>query len=228
MVRKGGGLERLELCGHDLYRWSKDPRRPDRRESLRPARGGISRRVRAVPMVRREPRRKTGLERRGQRAAPTRTRRDEPRLARRALLGERESSPLRPTGTTPNSGIFIYHPGDGSHTRFTLLSAVGTSGYTRAAGYHGENSGYEGAVIEIGASLAEARVLRGLEIDDAANQTRLRAYYLHALEREEFEQLPPGSYRRAFLRTYAAFLDLDADLLVQEYVARYERARPRA
>ena len=82
-------------------------------------------------------------------------------------------------------------------------------------------------MIEIGASLAEARVLRGLEIDDAANQTRLRAYYLHALEREEFEQLPPGSYRRAFLRTYAAFLDLDADLLVQEYVARYERARPR-
>src|SRR5690242_2691783 len=109
MVRKGGGLERLELCGHDLYRWSKDPRRPNRRESLRPARGGISRRVRAVPMVRREPRRKTGLERRGQRAAPTRTRRDEPRLARRAPLGERESSPLRPTGTTPNSGIFIYH-----------------------------------------------------------------------------------------------------------------------
>jgi hypothetical protein len=89
------------------------------------------------------------------------------------------------------------------------------------------NSGYEGAVIDIGASLAEARVLRGLEIDDAANQTRLRAYYLHALEREEFEQLPPGSYRRAFLRTYAAFLDLDADLLVQEYVARYEHARPR-
>jgi hypothetical protein len=102
-----------------------------------------------------------------------------------------------------------------------------TSGYTRAAGCHGENSGYEGAVIDIGASLAEARVLRGLEIDDAANQTRLRAYYLHALEREEFEQLPPGSYRRAFLRTYAAFLDLDADLLVQEYVARYEHARPR-
>jgi len=82
-------------------------------------------------------------------------------------------------------------------------------------------------VIEIGASLAEARVLRGLEIDDAANHTRLRAYYLHALEREAFEQLPPGSYRRAFLRTYAAFLDLDADLLVQEYVARYEHARPR-
>ena len=82
-------------------------------------------------------------------------------------------------------------------------------------------------MIEIGASLAEARVRRGLEIDDAAKQTKLRAYYLHALEQEEFEQLPPGSYRRAFLRTYAGFLGLDAELLVEDYVARFERARTR-
>ena len=47
--------------------------------------------------------------------------------------------------------------------------------------------------------------------------------YLHALELDQFDQLPPGSYRRAFLRTYAGFLALDADLLVDEYVARYER-----
>jgi hypothetical protein len=44
-----------------------------------------------------------------------------------------------------------------------------------------------------------------------------------ALEQDQFDQLPPGSYRRAFLRTYAAFLALDADLLVDEYVARYAR-----
>lgn len=82
-------------------------------------------------------------------------------------------------------------------------------------------------VIEIGASLAQARVRSGLEIADAAKETKLREHYLHALEQEQFDELPPGSYRRAFLRTYAAFLTLDADLLVDEYVARYERTRPR-
>jgi cytoskeleton protein RodZ len=80
-------------------------------------------------------------------------------------------------------------------------------------------------VIEIGATLAQARVRRGLGLADAAKGTKLREHYLHALEQEQFDQLPPGSYRRAFLRSYAAFLALDADLLVDEYVARYEHPK---
>jgi cytoskeletal protein RodZ len=78
-------------------------------------------------------------------------------------------------------------------------------------------------LIEIGASLAQARVRLGIGFEEAARGTRLRAHYLRALEAEEFDQLPPGSYRRAFLRTYAGFLALDADSLVDEYVARWER-----
>lgn len=78
-------------------------------------------------------------------------------------------------------------------------------------------------MIEIGASLAQARVRRGLGLAEAAKGTRLGEHYLHALEQEQFDRLPSGSYRRAFLRSYAAFLALDADLLVDEYVARYER-----
>ena len=78
-------------------------------------------------------------------------------------------------------------------------------------------------VIEIGATLTQARVRRRLGLAEAAKGTRLRERYLHALEQDQFDQLPPGSYRRAFLRTYAGFLALDADLLVDEYVARYER-----
>jgi cytoskeletal protein RodZ len=83
------------------------------------------------------------------------------------------------------------------------------------------------AVIEIGASLTHARIRRRIDLAEAAKETRLRERYLHALEQEEFDQLPPGSYRRAFLRTYASFLDLDADLLVDEYVARYEHHKYR-
>jgi cytoskeletal protein RodZ len=78
-------------------------------------------------------------------------------------------------------------------------------------------------VIEIGASLAQARDRLGLGIAEAQKETKLRARYLRALEQEQFDQLPPGSYRRSFLRTYATFLGLDADLLVEQYAARYEK-----
>lgn len=78
-------------------------------------------------------------------------------------------------------------------------------------------------MIEIGASLTQARTRLGIDIAEAAQGTRLREHYLYALEKEEFDQLPPGSYGRAFLRTYAAFLNLDAELLVEEYTSRFER-----
>jgi cytoskeleton protein RodZ len=78
-------------------------------------------------------------------------------------------------------------------------------------------------VIEIGASLARARKRLGLELAEAETETKLRERYLHALEQEQFDQLPPGGYRHSFLRTYATFLGLDADLLVDEYIAQYEK-----
>lgn len=81
-------------------------------------------------------------------------------------------------------------------------------------------------MIEIGATLYEARARRGIGLPDAEKATRLRGRYLRALEEERFDQLPPGSYRRSFLRTYATFLDLDADKLVAEYAARFERHEP--
>ena len=83
---------------------------------------------------------------------------------------------------------------------------------------------WEGArVFPIGTSLREARERRGLELADVERETRVRARYLRALEEERFEQLPPGGYRRTFLRGYANFLGLDADRFVDEYAARFER-----
>jgi helix-turn-helix protein len=76
-------------------------------------------------------------------------------------------------------------------------------------------------VFEIGPSLAAARQTRGLELPDVEALTRIRANQLAALERERFDQLPGHAYARAFLRTYAAALDLDAELYVAEFEARF-------
>jgi len=72
-------------------------------------------------------------------------------------------------------------------------------------------------MIEIGASLAAARRARGLELRDAERLTCMRSRYLTALEEERWSDLPGMTYARAFLRTYANALDLDADRFVAEF-----------
>lgn len=71
----------------------------------------------------------------------------------------------------------------------------------------------------IGERLREARVLRGLDLDEIADRTKIRVPFLRAMEEERWEQLPGPAYARAFLRTYADALGLDADLVVDEYVS---------
>jgi cytoskeletal protein RodZ len=75
-------------------------------------------------------------------------------------------------------------------------------------------------MFEIGASLAAARRARGLGVRDAEELTCLRAKYLTALEEDRFEELPGRAYARAFLRTYAAALGLQADRFVAEFEAQ--------
>src|SRR5579885_2053126 len=79
-----------------------------------------------------------------------------------------------------------------------------------------------GAVFDVGASLAAARETRGLSLADAERLTCIRARYLAALERSDFDALPGRTYARAFLRTYAAALDLEPD----RFVAAFEEVVP--
>ncbi|MFL5963797.1 MAG: helix-turn-helix domain-containing protein [Gaiellaceae bacterium] len=75
-------------------------------------------------------------------------------------------------------------------------------------------------MFEIGASLAAARRERGLGVRDAEQLTCMRAKYLTALEEDRFDELPGRTYARAFLRTYAAALGLQADRFVAEFDAQ--------
>jgi hypothetical protein len=76
-------------------------------------------------------------------------------------------------------------------------------------------------VFEIGNSLREARLRQGLDYGDVELATKIRAKYIRALEDEEFEILPAGTYIKGFLRSYADFLGLDGQLYVDEYNSRY-------
>jgi len=80
-----------------------------------------------------------------------------------------------------------------------------------------------GDVFEIGNSLREERRRRKLDLSDVAAETRIRVTHLEALEQEQFDLLPPGLYRRSFLREYADFLGLDGDAFAQEYDLQFVR-----
>ena len=79
-------------------------------------------------------------------------------------------------------------------------------------------------LFEIGDTLREARSRKGLTLRDVEDGTKIRSRYIQALEGDDFEVIPGPAYVKGFLRTYAGFLDLDADLLVNEYRVRYEHA----
>ena len=76
-------------------------------------------------------------------------------------------------------------------------------------------------MFEIGPSLREARLHKGVEIPDAERATKIRAKYLRALETESFDVLPGQAYIKSFLRSYADYLDLDGQLFVDEYTSRF-------
>jgi cytoskeletal protein RodZ len=78
-------------------------------------------------------------------------------------------------------------------------------------------------MFEIGSSLREARLKRGLSPADVQKAIRIRDRYLQALEEERWELLPGDAYVKGFLRTYADYLGLDGSLYVDEYNSRYAR-----
>jgi cytoskeletal protein RodZ len=80
-------------------------------------------------------------------------------------------------------------------------------------------------VPDIGNTLREARIRRGLTIADVENVTKIRTKYLQALEENDFEVLPGPTVVRGFLRSYALFLKVDPEGLLEEYAGSYEVRR---
>ena len=78
------------------------------------------------------------------------------------------------------------------------------------------------ATDDIGGRLRRARERRGLSLHDAADQTKLSMKVLRAIERNDFDSLPPGMYRKAYIRTLAAEVGLDPTEIAAAYARRFE------
>ena len=69
----------------------------------------------------------------------------------------------------------------------------------------------------LGETLRQARLDKSVSLADAAHDTRIRRSYLEALEAEDVAALPPPVYTRGFLRTYAEYLGLNGQAMVDLY-----------
>jgi cytoskeleton protein RodZ len=69
----------------------------------------------------------------------------------------------------------------------------------------------------IGQQLRDARQERGLELSDAERATKIRVKFLEAMEADRWEDLPGPPYNRGFLSSYARFLGLDEEAVVEQY-----------
>ena len=80
--------------------------------------------------------------------------------------------------------------------------------------------------IGVGSALRRAREIRGITIDEAARDTKLRVEQLHALEGEAFDELGDPVYARAMLRTYAQYLGLKPERVLSVYAEHAEDVEP--
>ena len=69
----------------------------------------------------------------------------------------------------------------------------------------------------VGETLRRARLAKKLELQDVAAYLCIRARFLEALENGNTKELPGDAYAQGFVRSYAAYLGLDADKTVAEY-----------
>lgn len=68
---------------------------------------------------------------------------------------------------------------------------------------------------ELGQQLREARLEKGMSLDDVQEMTKIRKRYLEAIEAGDYKVLPGTFYVRAFIKTYAETVGLNPDELLE-------------
>ena len=73
------------------------------------------------------------------------------------------------------------------------------------------------SVMDIGKTLQDARLIKNLSLDTAAQETNIRKTYLAAVEQNDFAALNGDVFVKGVIRTYGNYLGLDGAQLVEDY-----------
>jgi cytoskeletal protein RodZ len=83
-----------------------------------------------------------------------------------------------------------------------------------AAGFRTRRIKTEGS---IGDTLKQSRTRKKITVAEVEESTRIRAKFILALESDSWEQIPSEVYGRGYLETYAQFLGLGKEKIMQQY-----------
>jgi len=80
--------------------------------------------------------------------------------------------------------------------------------------------------MSFGASLKRERELRGISLEEISESTKISIRLLEAIECDHHQLLPGGIFRKAFIKSYARYLGMDEDKVLQEYFLTAETVSP--
>ncbi|WP_017431023.1 RodZ domain-containing protein [Vreelandella jeotgali] len=72
-----------------------------------------------------------------------------------------------------------------------------------------------------GRLLQQERERQGISLDAAALALHLRQAVVRGLEQDDYSEIPVVTYRRGYLRTYAKYLEIDSQPIMEAYSARH-------
>ena len=76
-------------------------------------------------------------------------------------------------------------------------------------------------MASFGENLKRQRELRGIELREISEATKISFRFLQALETDRIDVLPGGIFRRSFVREYSRYVGLDAERMVAEFLEAF-------
>lgn len=80
-------------------------------------------------------------------------------------------------------------------------------------------------MITVGEILSRARINKKLTFEQVEKTTKIRSKFLAALEKNEFNKLPPGTFTKGLIKNYAAFLGLSKEEIMAFYRRQVDEER---
>ena len=71
--------------------------------------------------------------------------------------------------------------------------------------------------MSFGVSLKRERELRGISLAEISKSTKISVRLLEAIEKDRFDILPEGLFRKSFIKSYAKYLGIDEEQILHEY-----------
>ena len=82
-------------------------------------------------------------------------------------------------------------------------------------------------VTKVGAMLKEMRLQQGLKLNDIAKYLCIKKEYLDAIEDSNYKNVPPQPYGIGFIRSYANYLGLNGENIVELYKEETNSSEPK-